>query len=152
MDDQKRRDDGMAKRRKVLGDAWIDKSAANINSFNADFIDLITRHAWADIWTRPHFDERTRRVLVIGTLLALGQWDEFRLHVRAALTETSLAQFVAILANVDALLCGDTLALHVATALGLPTVAVFGPTSPAEIFDFNGLITKVVTGAKGRAR
>src|ERR1017187_4063383 len=74
MDDQQRREDGMAQRRKVLGDAWVDKSAANINSFNADFIDLITRHAWADIWTRPHFDHRTRRVLVIGTLLALGQW------------------------------------------------------------------------------
>jgi len=87
MDDQQRRDDGMAKRRKVLGNAWVDKSAANTNSFNADFIDLITRHAWADIWTRPHFDERTRRILVIGTLLALCQWDEFRLHVRAALTE-----------------------------------------------------------------
>jgi heptosyltransferase-1 len=66
-------------------------------------------------------------------------------RVRAALTEDSLTQFVAILANVDALLCGDTLALHIATALGLPTVAVFGPTSPAEIFDFNGLITKVWT-------
>jgi 4-carboxymuconolactone decarboxylase len=87
MDDQQRRDDGMAQRRKVLGNAWVDKSAANTNSFNADFIDLITRHAWADIWTRPHFDERTRRILVIGTLLALCQWDEFRLHVRAALTE-----------------------------------------------------------------
>jgi 4-carboxymuconolactone decarboxylase len=87
MDDQKRRDAGMAQRRKVLGNAWVDKSAANTNSFNADFIDLITRHAWADIWTRPHFDERIRRVLVIGTLLALCQWDEFRLHVRAALTE-----------------------------------------------------------------
>src|SRR5258707_5883193 len=87
MDDQQRRDAGMAQRRKVLGDAWVDKSAANMNSFNADFVDLITRHAWADIWTRPHFDHRTRRVLVIGTLLALGQWDEFRLHVRAALTE-----------------------------------------------------------------
>ena len=60
---------------------------ANTNSFNAEFIDLITRHAWGEIWTRPHFDERTRRVLVIGTLVALGQWDEFRLHVRAALTE-----------------------------------------------------------------
>ena len=46
----------------------------NTNSFNAEFIDLITRHAWADIWTRPHFDERTRRVLVIRSLLALGQW------------------------------------------------------------------------------
>src|SRR6202171_2380280 len=87
MDDQQRRDAGMAQRRKVLGNAWVDKSAANTNSFNADFIDLITRHAWADIWTRPHFEERTRRVLVIGTLLALCQWDEFRLHVRAALTE-----------------------------------------------------------------
>jgi 4-carboxymuconolactone decarboxylase len=87
MDDQQRRDAGMAQRRKVLGNAWVDKSSANTNSFNADFIDLITRHAWADIWTRPHFDERTRRVLVIGTLLALCQWDEFRLHVRAALTE-----------------------------------------------------------------
>ena len=87
MDDQQRRDEGMAQRRKVLGDAWVDKSAANMTSFNADFIDLITRHAWADIWTRPHFDQRTRRILVIGTLVALCQWDEFHLHVRAALTE-----------------------------------------------------------------
>ena len=87
MDDQKRHEAGTARRRKVLGNAWVDKSAANVNSFNADFIDLITRHAWADIWTRPHFEERTRRVLVIGTLLSLCQWDEFRLHVRAALTE-----------------------------------------------------------------
>jgi 4-carboxymuconolactone decarboxylase len=87
MDDQQRRDAGTAVRRKVLGNAWVDKSAANINSFNSDFIDLITRHAWADIWTRPHFDQRTRRVLVIGTLLSLCQWDEFCLHVRAALTE-----------------------------------------------------------------
>ncbi|HZE55832.1 MAG TPA: carboxymuconolactone decarboxylase family protein [Bradyrhizobium sp.] len=87
MDDQQRRNDGMAQRRKVLGNAWVDKSAANTNSFNADFIDLITRHAWADIWIRPHFVERTRRILVIGTLLSLCQWDEFRLHVRAALTE-----------------------------------------------------------------
>src|SRR6266550_4715689 len=46
MDDQKRSDDGMAQRRKVLGDAWVDKSIAGKNSFNADFIDLITRHAW----------------------------------------------------------------------------------------------------------
>ncbi len=87
MDDQQRRYDGMTVRRKVLGDAWVDRSVTNTNSFNADFVDLITRHAWGEIWTRPQFDERTRRVLVIGTLVALGQWDEFRLHVRAALAE-----------------------------------------------------------------
>jgi len=87
MDDDQRRASGTAQRRKVLGNAWVDKSAAGKTSFNADFLDLITRYAWGEIWTRPHFDERTRRVLVIGTMMALGQWDEFRLHVRAALSE-----------------------------------------------------------------
>ena len=87
MDDKQRHDNGMTRRRKVLGNAWVDKASANKNSFNSEFQDLITRYAWSEIWTRPHFDERTRRVLVIGTLVALGSWDEFRLHVRAALTE-----------------------------------------------------------------
>ena len=87
MDDQARRDAGMAKRRKTLGHAWVDRANANKTAFNSEFQDMITRYAWGEIWTRPHFDERTRRVLVIGTLLALGQWDEFRLHVRAALAE-----------------------------------------------------------------
>jgi 4-carboxymuconolactone decarboxylase len=87
MDESQRAANGTAKRRKILGDAWVDKSAAGKNSFNADFLDLISRYAWGEIWTRPQFDDRTRRVLVIGTMLALGNWDEFRMHVRAALTE-----------------------------------------------------------------
>jgi 4-carboxymuconolactone decarboxylase/3-oxoadipate enol-lactonase/4-carboxymuconolactone decarboxylase len=87
MDESERRASGDSQRRKVLGNAWVDRSAANKTAFNADFLDLITRYAWGEIWTRPHFDERTRRVLVIGTMMALGQWDEFRMHVRAALNE-----------------------------------------------------------------
>ena len=87
MDEKDRYDAGMAKRRKVLGNAWVDKASTNATPFNEEFQALITRYAWGETWTRPHFDERTRRVLVIGTLLALDKWDEFRLHVRAALTE-----------------------------------------------------------------
>ena len=87
MDDNSRRESGTTQRRKVLGNEWVDKSIANRNSFNTDFQDLITRYAWGEVWTRPHFDQRTRRALVIGTMIALGQWDEFRLHVRAALVE-----------------------------------------------------------------
>jgi 4-carboxymuconolactone decarboxylase len=71
----------------VLGNARVDKGLASRNAFNTEFQELITRYAFGEIWTRPHFDDRTRRVLVIGTLLALGSWDEFKLHVRAALTE-----------------------------------------------------------------
>ena len=84
MDDQKRRNDGMAQRRKVLGEAWVDKSIANRNSFNTEFIDLITRHAWGEIWTRPGLPRHTRSLLTIGLMVALNRSDEFKLHVRAA--------------------------------------------------------------------
>ena len=113
MDDQKRRDDGMVQRRKVLGDAWVDRSIAGRNSFNADFIDLITRHAWGEIWTRPHFDQRTRSVLVIGTMFALGQWDEFRLHVRAALAEGGFTEAdIKEIILQQAIYCGVPAANH----------------------------------------
>ena len=87
MDDKERERRGIEIRRKVLGDAWVDRSEANRNSFNGEWTDFINRCAWAEVWTRPHFDERTRRILVIGTMIAIGRWDEFRMHVRAALTQ-----------------------------------------------------------------
>ena len=87
MDDKERYERGMARRRKVLGNAWVDRANAKKTPFNEEFQDFITRAAWGEIWTRPHYDERTRRILVIGTMLALDKWDEFRMHVRAALAE-----------------------------------------------------------------
>src|SRR3990172_127565 len=87
MDEKERYEQGLAKRRKVLGKAWVDKAIGGKTAFNAEFQEFITRSAWGEIWTRPHFDERTRRILVIGTTLALGRWEEFHLHTRAALVE-----------------------------------------------------------------
>ena len=78
---------GMAVRRKVLGNAWVDRAEAGKTSFNAEFQAMINRSPWGEIWTRPHFDERTRRILVIGTMMAIDKWEEFRMHVRAALVE-----------------------------------------------------------------
>ncbi|HZT25312.1 MAG TPA: carboxymuconolactone decarboxylase family protein [Pseudolabrys sp.] len=87
MDERERYERGMTQRRKVLGNAWVDRANARKNAFNEEFQDFITRAAWGEIWTRPHYDERTRRILVIGSMIALKQWDEFRLHVGAALRE-----------------------------------------------------------------
>ena len=87
MDEKERYERGMSQRRKVLGNAWVDRANAKKTAFNAEFQDFITRAAWGEIWTRPHYDERTRRILVIGTMLALDKWDEFKMHVRAALVE-----------------------------------------------------------------
>jgi 3-oxoadipate enol-lactonase len=75
---------GLANRRAVLGDAWVDKSLGGATEFNADFQSLITRYAWHDIWGRPGLDPETRRLLVLGMTMGLARWEEFELHCRAA--------------------------------------------------------------------
>jgi len=113
MDDKERYDKGMARRRKVLGDAWVDRAEQGKTAFNAEFQDFITRYAWGEIWTRGHFDERTRRILVIGTMLALDKWDEFRMHVRAALTEGGFsADDIKEIIQQQAIYCGVPAANH----------------------------------------
>ena len=92
MDGSERHQRGMAQRSKVLGNEWVDRANAKKTAFNEEFQELITRYAWGEIWTRPHYDERTRRVLVLGTMIALAQWDEFRLHVRVALAEGGFSE------------------------------------------------------------
>ena len=85
---------GMLNRRRVLGDAWVDKSLANVNDFNAEFQNLITRYAWNDVWGRPALGDKTRRLMVLSTMIALKAYEEFAMHVRAALdgpTESRLS-------------------------------------------------------------
>ena len=113
MDDRERHEKGMARRRKVVGDAWVDRANAGKTPFNEEFQDFITRYAWGEIWSRPHFDERTRRVLVIGTMIALGQWDEFRMHLRAAMTEGGFsADDIKEIILQQAIYCGLPAANH----------------------------------------
>jgi 3-oxoadipate enol-lactonase / 4-carboxymuconolactone decarboxylase len=76
---------GMRVRRAVLGNAHVDRAIANTTDFTSAFQELITTAAWGSVWTRPGLDERTRRLLVIAITASLGRWEEFRLHVRAAL-------------------------------------------------------------------
>ena len=81
---------GMKTRRKVLGDAWVDRAMKNMTPFNEDFQELITRYAWNEIWNRPGLDRKTRRTIVVATMVALGRWEEFRLHLRASLESGDL--------------------------------------------------------------
>src|SRR5687767_2391282 len=87
MDRKEQYERGLNKRRQALGKAYVDRSIAARTPFTEEFQEIITRNAWGEIWTRPHFDDRTRRILVLGTLVALDKWEEFLLHLRAALTE-----------------------------------------------------------------
>lgn len=76
---------GLLNRRRVLGDAWVDKSLANVNDFNAEFQNLITRYAWQEVWGRRALGDKTRRLMVLSTMIALKAYEEFAMHVRAAL-------------------------------------------------------------------
>jgi 4-carboxymuconolactone decarboxylase len=113
MDDRERHEKGMARRRKVLGNAWVDRANAGKTPLNEEFQEFITRYAWGEIWSRPHFDERTRRILVIGTMIALSQWDEFRMHMRAAMTEGGFsADDIKEIILQQAIYCGLPAANH----------------------------------------
>jgi 4-carboxymuconolactone decarboxylase len=113
MDDKERYERGMARRRKILGNEWVDRANAKKTPFNEEFQDFITRAAWGEVWTRPHYDERTRRILVIGTMLALDKWDEFRMHVRAALVEGGFtSEDIKEIILQQAIYCGVPAANH----------------------------------------
>jgi 3-oxoadipate enol-lactonase/4-carboxymuconolactone decarboxylase len=79
------REEGLAVRRAVLGDAHVDRSVAATTDFTRDFQNLITRYAWGTIWTRPGLNQRTRRLLALAIAASLGRWEEFGLHVRTGL-------------------------------------------------------------------
>src|SRR5579863_8009142 len=83
---------GLAVRRKILGDVWVDKALATRTDFTADFQDMITRNVWNEIWNRPGLDHKTRRLLVVAITASLGAWEEFRLHVRAGLEQEGFSE------------------------------------------------------------
>ena len=74
---------GMKIRREVLGDAHVDRAEENKTSFDADFQRFITETAWGSVWARPGLDRKTRHLLTISILAALGKEHELALHIRA---------------------------------------------------------------------
>lgn len=76
---------GRRVRSEVLGREHVDRSFAKATDLTRDFQLLITQYAWGAVWSRPGLDRRTRRLLVLAITAAMGRWEEFRLHLRAAL-------------------------------------------------------------------
>ena len=106
--DESHYDVGMRIRREVLGDAHVDRAQARQTSLDADFQHLITEMAWGTLWARPDLDRRTRSMITIAILAALGRADELALHIRATENTGATASEIA-----------ETL-LHVAIYAGVP--------------------------------
>ena len=74
---------GMATRRSVLGDSYVDQAQKSKTAFDEPFQDLITEAAWGHVWSRPAWTKRERSMVTIALLAALGHDEELALHVRA---------------------------------------------------------------------
>jgi 4-carboxymuconolactone decarboxylase len=82
---KERYDQGLKTRRDVLGAEWVDKSMAGVDDFNREFTELLNTYCWNDVWNRPGLPRKTRSVLNLGMLIALGKEHELKLHLNGAL-------------------------------------------------------------------
>ena len=76
---------GLSTRRAVLGDAYVDNALGKATPFSAPLQELVTRHAWGNTWQRQGIDLRTRSIVTVSMLVALGRMHELKVHVRGAL-------------------------------------------------------------------
>lgn len=115
----------MRVRREVLGSEHVDRAVERTTDLTAPFQDFITRTAWGDVWSRPGLDRRTRSLITLAALTALGAHDELRLHVRAAvnngLTDEEIGEVLlhtAVYAGVPAANSALAIAQEVLRELG----------------------------------
>src|SRR5712692_6410163 len=105
---ESRYDIGMKVRKEVLGSEYVEQAQAHTTEFDADFQRIITESAWGSVWSRPDLDRRTRSLITIAILAALGR-EELALHLRAAINNV----------GVDPHEIAEVL-LHVAIYAGIP--------------------------------
>ena len=83
MNDDERYKQGIQVRTEVLGEKHVNRSIENLNEFNSDFQNFISRFAWGEVWSRPGMPRHTRSLVTMAVLLALGREAELRMHILA---------------------------------------------------------------------
>ncbi|MBV7540738.1 4-carboxymuconolactone decarboxylase [Acidovorax sp. sic0104] len=115
-------DKGLATRRQVMGDDFVDRAFGNATPFTQPIQEYITRNAWGDVWQRPGLDLRTRSLITVSMLIALGKQHELKGHVRGALNNGVTAEEL------------QEVLLHASIYCGVPT-AVEAFRTAAEVVD-----------------
>lgn len=97
---------GLAMRREVMSDAFVERAFSGVTEFNAPLQDLVTRNAWGEVWTRDGLPKQTRSLVTIATLAALKASNELKGHVRGALRNgCSVAEIQEVLLH-STVYCG----------------------------------------------
>ena len=115
-------EEGLKTRRAVLGDAYVDNVLAKATPFTAPLQEFVTRNAWGNTWQRTGIDLRTRSIVTVSMLLALGRMHELKIHVRGALNNGVTPQEL------------QEIFLHASVYCGFPA-AVDAFRTAAEVID-----------------
>lgn len=116
---------GLAMRKKVMGEDFVARAFASVTEFNAPIQEHITRAAWGDVWQRPGLDLKTRSLITVAMLTALGKQHELKGHLRGALNNgASPVELQEVL-------------LHAAVYCGVPT-AVEAFRTASEVMEQKG--------------
>ncbi len=113
---------GLDKRTQVMGQPFVDKAFAGASDFTLPMQHHITRAAWGDTWQRDGLDLKTRSLITVAMLTALGKTHELKGHVRGALNNGATKEEL------------QEVLLHAAIYCGVPT-AVEGFRAAAEVVD-----------------
>jgi 4-carboxymuconolactone decarboxylase len=103
---------GLATRRAVLGDAYVDASLAAATDFTTDIQELVTRYCWGDVWNRPGLGRRDRSLINLAMITALNRPHEFKVHVRGAVTNGVTRDEIKEVLLQTAVYCGAPAALE----------------------------------------
>jgi 4-carboxymuconolactone decarboxylase len=115
-------DQGLAMRKQVMGEDFVARAFAGMTEFTAPLQQHITRNAWGDVWQRPGLDLKTRSLVTVAMLTALGKQHELKGHVRGALNNGATVQEI------------QEVLLHATIYCGVPT-AVEAFRSAAEVVE-----------------
>jgi 4-carboxymuconolactone decarboxylase len=77
---------GLAIRKEVLGEEHVERSLSRATDFDRPMQELVTEYCWGEIWSRPGLDRRSRSLINLAMLAALGRSHELEMHVRGAIT------------------------------------------------------------------
>jgi 4-carboxymuconolactone decarboxylase len=111
---------GLAMRKQVMGEDFVARAFAGETDFTAPLQEHITRAAWGDVWQRPGLDLKTRSLITVAMLTALGKQHELKGHIRGALNNGATVQEI------------QEVLLHATIYCGVPT-AVEAFRSAAEV-------------------
>ena len=115
-------DQGLATRKQVMGEDFVATAFANTTPFTQPIQDHINRAAWGDVWQRPGLDLKTRSLITVAMLTALGKQNELKGHVRGALNNGATVEEI------------QEVLLHATVYCGVPA-AVEAFRSAAEVID-----------------